>query len=217
MSQQGNIDKLTENVNKTISNSITTLFKKSQLYDKAYNIKYTLGIYLLIPFTGTIIFGYLGYIKLMYQNKQIKNELKELNDLNCESSNKVNDNIEILNNKIDFLEKELKEQLEKQTTLLTTIRELHLLNISRENHYSERSPNMSIFMEDSTSKPVIYSKQENIANIANIENFDIEPMKKNNTENDEDIELLSECYDSIPLNNSKKITGIKNFIWFNKN
>lgn len=29
-----------------------------------------------------------------------------------------------------------------------------------------------------------------------------------------DDELINECYDSIPLNNSKKVTGLRSFIWF---
>ena len=32
----------------------------------------------------------------------------------------------------------------------------------------------------------------------------------------EEDELVDECYDSIPLSNAKKVTGIKSLIWFNK-
>jgi len=214
MSEQSVTEKLTEKITTTISETLNNIYKKSKLSDKAETITLILGISLLIP-TSIAILGYIGYNNLRDENKRLQRDIQQSYNLNYEYSHKINYNNDVLNNRISFLEKELKEQLEKQEGLLKTIIEMPLLNICKDKPISTCSSNISIFMEDSPRKPVIHIEQEN--ENENINEVLIETNEISGTNNHDDSELLTECYDSIPLSNVKKVTGIKSFIWFGGN
>lgn len=208
MSEQSVTEKLTEKITTTISETLNNIYKKSELSDKAENIKILLGISLLIPTTIAIL-GYIGYNNLRYENKGLQRDIQQTYNLNYEYSQKLNNCIDAFNLKISILETELKEKFEKQQALLIAISETPLLNIYKEKPISTCSSNISIFMEDSPGKPVIHIEEEN----KTTENTN----EKDGIHNDDDNELLNECYDSIPLSNVKKVTGIKSFIWFGGN
>lgn len=213
MSEQTITEKLTEKISNTISETITNIFKKSDLSNKAYNFQLLLGISIIIP-TAIGLLGYFGYNNLMYENEKIQDKIQYdimyyyLN--NTRFSQKINENIYILNEKIKFLEKELKEQLEKQDVALKTISEMPLLNICKDKPISNCSSSISILMEDSPRKPVLHIETDFSQN--NEQQIELKDPK-----NMEDDELIDESYDSIPLSNVKKVTGIKSFIWFGGN
>jgi len=199
MSEQSLTEKFTEKITNTISETITNIFKKSNLSNKANNVQLLLGISLIIP-TAIGLLGYFGYNNLIYENKKLQYDMQQIYNLNYEYSKKLND-------RINILEIELKEQLEKNHILLTTISETPLLNIYKDKPISACSSTISIMMEDSPGKPTIHIEEEC--------NKQIDLQQDDKIV--EDDELLNECYDSIPLSNTKKITGIKSFIWFGGN
>jgi hypothetical protein len=73
-----------------------------------------------------------------------------------------------------------------------------------------------IIKENTDKETLIYEIINDIINEINNYNCNQNTNNEYNEYNEynEDNELLDECYDSIPLNNVKKFTGIQNLIWF---
>ena len=90
--------------------------------------------------------------------------------------------------------------------LSNQINECYIFNICKDHPISHSSSNISITMEESPTKSIIH--------LSNQDHFSLENKINEEKLEEEDDELIDECYDSIPLNNVKKVTGIKSFIWF---
>ena len=90
--------------------------------------------------------------------------------------------------------------LENQIFTLNEIKNLPLLTIGRIDKLSRNTSFSSI----------LDSPQQKIESIHSDEQWNNSSEQKNKKE--EDIDLLNECYDVLPLNNVKKHIGIKS--WF---
>lgn len=197
-------NKITEKITDTISETVTNVFKKSGLSDKLDR----LGLYFVVPVVGIIICGFCGFQLLSEQNTKNKNENMVLNNVNRDLLINLNEKLDTLYEKISDIEKKLSEKLEKQQNAITSISELPILNICKEKPISSCSSNISIFMEESPAKPLINLDENHINNYEERTEDWIEPKDI------EDDELINECYDALPLNGVKKLTGIKSFLWY---
>lgn len=215
--------KIVDNLTDKISKSITNILKKTQISNKLDK----LGYYLIIPTTGIFLFSFYSFFSLYNQNKTIRDENILMNQININILNKLEDKILILNERISILEKDLKEQLEKQHIILTSINNIPILNIGRdEKEISRTSSNISLtndtspknydintnLYEDDTIKN--YDQNEKSYEDYNLSNviFDNKDNKDNEYINDD--ELLDDCYDSLPLNGVKKVTGLRSLLGF---
>jgi len=215
--------KIVDNLTDKISESITNILKKTQISNKLDK----LGYYLIIPATGIFLFSFYSFFSLYNQNKTIRDENILMNQININILNKLEDKILILNERISILEKDLKEQLEKQHIILTSINNIPILNIGRdEKEISRTSSNISLtndtspknydintnLYEDDTIKN--YDQNEKSYEDYNLSNviFDNKDNKDNEYINDD--ELLDDCYDSLPLNGVKKVTGLRSLLGF---
>ena len=167
-----------------------------KLFDKVDFIKKcATGIALFTLLTGIITFE--NYRINYYNNEQITKKLRH------ENEEKINQLVES--------NKKIIEILEKQTKMLDEILENPLLNLSNIEPLTTSSSILSLspVLSQSSSMSLVTSPKNNELCENNSEN--VEQTEKVNKE---DLELLNECYDNLPCNNSKKITGInKLFNW----
>jgi hypothetical protein len=197
-------NKITEKITDTISETVTNVFKKSGLSDKLDKLSF----YFVVPVVGIIICGFCSFQILSEQNTKNKNENLVLNSINRDLIINLTHKIDDLCEKISDIEKKFSEKLEKQQTAITSISELPLLNICKEKPISSCSSNISILMEESPVKPQINVDDNYVNNYEERTDGWIEPKDI------EDDELINECYDAMPLNGVKKLTGIKSFLWY---
>jgi hypothetical protein len=105
---------------------------------------------------------------------------------------KINNKNKLNEERIDELikiNKQIFEILEKQNKILNEINETPLFNLSSRPTLSKSSSNLSFILE-------------------------VSPQKNIKANELSDQEMLNECYDNLPCNNSKKITGLnKLFNW----
>jgi hypothetical protein len=220
--------KIVDNLTDKLTESISNIFKKTEISNKLDK----LGYYLIIPATGIFLFSFYSFFSLYNQNIKIRNETIFMSENNTDILNKLEDKIVILNEKISILEKELKEQLEKQYIILTSINNIPLLNIGREEKdISRSSSNVSISIDVSCNQysdemninllepesPKNYNFNENSyqSSIDNSSNHVSDFDNKDNEYRDlNDDELLDDCYDSLPLNGVKKVTGLRSLFGF---
>lgn len=199
MSDTNITDKITDSISETVSN----VFKKSGISDKIDKI----GIYIFLPFVGFILVGAYGFRVLVKENIKNRDENITLQNVNKEFIIHLNNKIDILNEKISSLEKNVTEKLENQQTIMKNIIEIPILNICNENSILSSS-SISLSIDEIDEEPIIDSiehKEENI-----IEHNNDDWIYSREQENDE---LMNECYDSLPLNGFKKATGFKGFFW----
>ncbi len=192
-----------------ISDAISDVFKKTKVFEKIQNFEFYVGSFVFI----SSIIGISGIAINYYNNQVINEKLSKLNRLlenNSRETNKTlakyydlsdkhhNEILKIAYNngdKITEIRNEYIMLFDRQQNIIREILNLPLLNkdcISRE------LSNLSQLIEDTPEK-----KSEII----------VQETKEISVEEDE---LVDECYDSIPLSNAKKVTGIKSLIWFNK-
>jgi hypothetical protein len=201
--------KITEKITDTLSETVSNVLKKSGISDKLDRV----GLYLVVPFVGVILCGIFGFQMLSEQNTKCRNENIVLNSINTDLITNLSKKIDNLHEKISDLENKLSEKLDKQENTLKNIVELPLLNIGKEKPISSCSSKISIFMEESPGKPDIYIEENHSINNEE-RNGDINEVKNNEWIDTYDDEVTNECYDSLPLNGIKKITGIKSFFWY---
>ena len=192
-----------------ISDAISDVFKKTKVFEKIQNFEFYVGSFVFI----SSIIGISGIAINYYNNQVIDEKLSKLNRLlenNSRETNKTlakyydlsdkhhNEILKIAYNngdKIMEIRNEYIMLFDRQQNIIREILNLPLLNkdcISRE------LSNLSQLIEDNPEK-----KSEII-------------VQETNEISVEEDELVDECYDSIPLSNAKKVTGIKSLIWFNK-
>ncbi len=192
-----------------ISDAISDVFKKTKVFEKIQNFEFYVGSFVFI----SSIIGISGIAINYYNNQVINEKLSKLNRLlenNSRETNKTlakyydlsdkhhNEILKIAYNngdKIMEIRNEYIMLFDRQQNIIREILNLPLLN---ENCISRELSNLSQLIEDTPEK-----KPEII----------IQETKEIHVEEDE---LVDECYDSIPLSNAKKVTGIKSLIWFNK-
>lgn len=183
-----------------ISDTISDVFKKTKIFEKIESFEFYVGSFVFI----SSIIGIAGITVNYYSNKSINNKLDKLNKIHklveqnnreiCEIKNLLNEN----QSKISIIRDEYIMLFDRQQKITQEILNLPLLNICNinNNNISRESSDLSTLIEDTVEK------KETI----------IQETKEIPIEEDE---LVNECYDSIPLSNAKKLTGIKSLIWFN--
>jgi hypothetical protein len=195
--------KIAEKITDTLSETLTNVLKKSGLSDKLDKI----GLSLVFPVVGIILFGIYGFQILSEENTKNRNENIILNSINKDYINQLNSKI---------------EKIDKQQTTLNIISELPLLNIGKEKPISKSSSNASIFIEETSNNSITNIGDEIINDNQNSlqeNNQDLigsteDLLEQKIVEIVDDDELINECYDSLPLNGVKKFTGIKSFFGY---
>lgn len=171
-----------------ISEAFNNVLKKTKLFEKIDTIGFNFKFFLI--FTSIIS---LTTLNIQYSNiNKINNINNELNEKFNIIVRKLEDNKNCIKNietKID----NFNLILEEHKQILLDIRNLPLLNL---NKLQTSSSTSSILSLDSPFKNEVDYQSHN-----------------NNNNNNNDDELLNECYDSIPLNNVKKINGIKGWLF----
>lgn len=199
MSETSITDKITDSISVTVTN----VLKKSGISDKIDKI----GFYIFLPFVGFILVGVYGFQVLVKENIKNHDENMILHNTNKEFIIHLNNKIDILNEKISSLEKNLTERLDNQQTTLNNISEIPLLNICNEKSILSSS-SISLSIDEINEEPVTYINEHKEENI--IEDKNDEWFYSKDQENDE---LINECYDNLPLNGVKKATGFKSLFW----
>jgi hypothetical protein len=199
----------------TISNFIDKL-DISKIINKIDFIKNcATGIGLFTFISCLITFEH--YRKNVNQNDEFN---KKINANKC--NNKIHEN------KLDELIKsnvKILQMLEKHEKILDNILQNPLLNLSNKETLTNCSSSLSslssliIRCESEQEENQVddylnyYTDEPNQELIHEIEKPNHEPINEI-VESNEDIELLNECYDSFPCNNSKKISSLnKLFNW----
>jgi hypothetical protein len=187
------------NLTDKISETITNVFKKTEVFEKIERIQIYISSFVIV----SSIIGLTG-IYLNYYNtdkiKRLEDKLKVTENIlkyNIEINRKQN---QIIYNK---LIEQLKNEVQTSSNLINMIKEAQCFKpemISASTSISSFSP-LKITIPIETDD-WINQNDDWINHIID---------KKDNS-NDDD-ELISECYDSIPLNNLKKNTGLN---WFFK-
>jgi hypothetical protein len=167
--------------------SIVNKAKKTELFEKLGNFKFYINSFLIITSligVTSICINILTRLDISYTKKNIK---KIENTLKYEIEiNGKHNSINYIQLKLD-INKQLSLLLENQKIIIKQLEEAKLINNSEENS-----------LPINTFAPIKFST---ILNDNYLEN-DIK-----NSDEDYD-ELLNECYDTMPLNNLKKNTGL---------
>lgn len=182
------------NLGEKISDSILSIFTKTKIFEKIDKLNFYVKYFVLLStvyLTGSMTCHYIAFKNKNKINKDFNSELNYIKENRIKM---LYDNIVIMHNKIDNLEFKLTNLIEKQQHTLNEIYKLPLLNIGTKNTISQ-STSISSLSSESFKDPII----ENESEIKNVEG--------------EYYEILNECYDIIPLNNIKKFTGLKKWLF----
>lgn len=195
------------NLSDKISETITNVFKKTQLFEKIEKMEFYIRTFVVISSIISLSSIYINY----YNTDKIKRLEEKIQG----SENIIKYNIEInrKQNEIIYnkLIEEVKNELEKSSKLINIINE-------KQNFKPEMlSVTTSI---SSLSLEIDYLIKDNNENNDHLD--DDNDNNENNDDldyddldyDDDDDELINECYDAIPLNNLKKNISLN---WFLNN
>lgn len=187
------------NLTDKISETITNVFKKTEVFEKIEKIQFYIGSFIVV----SSIIG----LTSIYINCYNTDKIKHLEDKIKVTENILKYNIEVnrKQNQIIYnkLIEQLKNEVETSSKLINIIKETQPFKpemISASTSISSFSP----------LKIVIPPQNEDWIN--QNDDWVNHIIDKKDNSNDDD-ELINECYDSIPLNNLKKNTGLN---WFFK-
>lgn len=168
-----------------LTDAFTNVIKKNKFFEKLDKIQFYVGSFVLFSsIIGiTSLFIHHSNINIIYENRQIINKNK--NEIMKNMEVKHSEILSVMNNMLYNYENKLVALLENQQKSLDEIKNSPLVNIGRKENISR---NVSI---SSLTDSLINNNNEH-----------------ENEVHVEDNELINECYDIIPLNNNKKITGI---------
>lgn len=187
------------NLTDKITETITNVFKKTQVFEKIENIKFYINSFVIVSSIIGLTSIYINYCNLD-RIKILEEEIKG-------TENVLKYNIEINRKQYQLVYNKLIEQLKNEVQISRKF-----LDQIREIQYSKpemisASTSISSF---SPLKIVLPPENEDWIN----QNSDwINHIIDNKDNNNDYDELINECYDSIPLNNLKKKTGLN---WFFK-
>jgi hypothetical protein len=187
------------NLTEKMSETITTAFKKTKLFEKIGKIEFYVGSFIIISSIFTLTNMYMNYSNM--------NKIKHIEKKIEGSENKLKHNIEInrmenslCNHKIVKYLKHIKSDLDDtQQKIMEKIMEINMLfQISKKELISIGTSMSDLPKVRSIDSIDGWNDSNNeVENIKEMEDFKVL----------EDNELLNECYDSIPLNNLKKNTS----------
>ena len=190
-----------------ISETITNVFKKTKVFEKIEKMEFLVGTFVIISSIIGLTNVYFNYSNLNKVNKITKIFLDKEENI-CKTID-INHSVSIkfFENKINELEEKLSLILENQHKLLiemNEIKNLPILTIGKADTLSKSTSVSSLLFES----PDNDNDNDNDNNNNNNNNF---YFQQNNLEQDNNElldELMDECYDSIPLSNIKKNTGL---------
>jgi len=183
---------INSNLTEKISETITTVFKKTKVFEKIGKIEIYIGSFIVISSIISLTSIYMNYCN-MDRIKKLEDKIE-----GCENILKHNIQINRLENALHHhkIIKNIKDGTTRQEKIIEKIMDMNLLLqnskrqlISQTTSMSALSPFKSIDPIDEWKNNLIH--QEDIKYIEDME----------------DDELMNECYDSIPLNNLKKNTN----------
>lgn len=195
------------NLSEKISDSIANIFKKTKVFEKIDKMQFYIGSFVLIStiyFSGSILNNYLISKKQIDNNNNILYGIEDIKN-NCVKT--INHDIILLNDKIINLESKLTNLLEFQNMIFNDIHNLPLFNVVKRDMVST-STSISSFTIESPEKNNESKVLDDGWHLSEKEDTVIKNILNNN-----DDELSNDCYDSIPLSNVKKITGIKGWLF----
>lgn len=174
-----------------------SVIKKTHIFDKILELKkLNNGFIFFSTITSTFLILnslYINYtLNVEYCN--LKSKIEEIDIIH----NKINDIVEI-NKGTMLLVKE------NQNLIQTNFKKVNLYSINS-TLSSGSLYNNNNFNSNETINQTYFEE-----NMENKETKKTEEAEKNIKKNNDDDELLSECYDNIPCNNIKKVTGINRF------
>lgn len=172
------------NLTNKISDTITNIFKKIE------NTKFYIGSFTIVSSIIGLTGIYINYCNL-YKIKTLEKQIK------C-SENVVKYNIEINRKQYQMIYNKLIEQLKNELQLSRNFLEQNV-----KFQYSKPETLSTTKIPFSPVKFVLPSENNNLSNNSNT----------NSNNSDDYYDLENECYDSIPMNNLKKNTGLN---WFFK-
>jgi len=191
------------NLTEKMSLSLTKVIKKTNFFEKFEKMRFY--TYSFIVFSSII--GISGLLIHYYNTNAMIENFNTFNKIKTEIDVKNDNYNKKIEDKITELENKILASLEKQTAIIIN---LPLLNIEKKDIMS-RSTSMSSFISDMTPKKNdsmvsdegwhLSEKDESTDNVNYV----------NDVINDD--EIMNECYDSIPLNNFKKVTGLKGWLF----
>jgi S-adenosylmethionine:tRNA-ribosyltransferase-isomerase (queuine synthetase) len=183
------------NLTDKIYEAITNVFKKTQVFEKIENIKFYINSFVIISSFIGLTSIYINYSNIC--------KIKKLEDKIKGTENVLKYNIEINRKQYQIVYNKLIEQIEQ---------------IKNELEFSAKL--LDKINENQILKPEMISASTSISSFSPLkiilppENDDwINHIIDKKDNNNNDGELINECYDSIPLNNLKKNTGLN---WFFK-
>ena len=182
------------NLTDKVSEAITNAFKKTKVFEKTDKI--------LICFWTFIISSSIVGLSNIYINYCNSKRLKNLEE-KIESSENVLKNIEINRKKNAMCYNKIIEQLKYNISVSTDMQQIlneKLLEIKE----LLQNPKKELIMSTNTSVTT-FSPIKSVNSMDDLKHNVIEQEEPVFYEDDE---LMNECYDSIPLNNVKKNTGL---------
>ena len=168
-----------------------SVIKKTHIFDKILELKkLNNGFIFFSTITSTFLI-----LNSLYINYTLNVEY-------CNLKSKIGE-IDIMHNKINNM-------VEMNKNMMILVKENQNLiqsNLNKVNLYSINSSLSSGSLYNNNN----FNSSQSINQISNEETKETEEINK---KNNDDHELLSECYDNIPCNNIKKVTGINRlFSW----
>jgi hypothetical protein len=190
------------NITDKISETITNTFKKTEVFEKIGKIQFYINSFLIV----TIFFGVTTISINMLTRFDIGNMKEELEG----NENILKYHIDInrkrnliehcgLKSEILILNKQMALLLENQEKIISQLEDIKLIKNSEEHRLSINISKIDC-ISASTSMNTFSPIKIPLLLDTNIIDDDIK-------DNEYD-ELLNECYDTIPLNNFKKTTGL---------
>ncbi len=179
------------NLTENLSEIVTKALKKTEIFEKILKIEFYVGSFVLISSVMGLTSIYMNFSNRnnIYTIKQDIDGSERVLKCNIETNRRLNslryDNLKseflILNNKIS-------ELIEHQQNIINQLEEIKSINKSEEHIICNR---ISTSTSMSSFTPI------------KITNTIFEDVRDHEYD-----ELLNECYDTIPLNNLKKNTGL---------
>lgn len=182
------------NLTDKISDTITNAFKKTEVFEKIGKIEIYVRSFVII----SSIIG----VTSIYMNYYNFDKIKRLEEKLEGTENVLKYNIEINRKQTTISYNKLIEQLKNDTSI----------SIDTQQKITEKILEIKGLIQN--SKRDVISASTSVTNFSPIKSINsMDDWKHNIIEQDEvkiyeDDELMNECYDSIPLNNIKKNTGL---------
>jgi len=182
------------NLIEKLSETITNTLKKTEVFEKIGKIEFYIGSFVIL----SSIIG----LTNIYMNYHTTNKIKQLEEKLEGSENVLKYNIEINRKQLAICYNKIIEQLKNETSA----------SIDTQQKITEKLMEIKVLMQN--SKKDVISASTSVTSFSPIKSVNsMDDWKHNIIEQEEfkkceDDELINECYDSIPLNNLKKNTGL---------